>query len=397
MSFDNQCSSNLQNKRCTNKTLGNSLHCVLHHKKALSLYNKYKKLSEEVKKLDFNKVFDDMNNHITYLLSAYSLLNNTFDARMKHRTYAFAPECYDAGHDYQFIYLNKLINQCETILADCYNKLIVPAIEEKITKTTKGPKVAKPTKVTKAVTETIKECRQKRQQKQDEWDDYLNQYIEENQIILKRKYTMINLIVTQITKLYNEVYMERYEDINIGNNSIHDSYDSIENSVENSTEDIEDDLSIPLFVQGMVLFQIVLELYHIDYFEKHYKPSQCAEPSCKCYIPYTNIRLMNKNDVGCGVLEHYFNVVPEDVLKKFYEILLLQKNKITPLINDIYELYEKYYDNILFMNHAKLKRLVFMEDTNQKQELSCSEIFAQSRLKNKYFYRLQQQEYLVRS
>ena len=38
------------------------------------------------------------------------MFNKAYNARMEHRKYAFVPECYDEGHDYQFVFIkNKIL------------------------------------------------------------------------------------------------------------------------------------------------------------------------------------------------------------------------------------------------------------------------------------------------
>ncbi len=112
------CAKGENDNRCTNDCIGDSKHCLEHISKSKKLYLKYKGLSEYVKTIDVNKPFDDINEQVNYLLKYYDVLHKTYSARTKHREYAIAPECYDVGHNRQFIILQKKINYCEKLLKD---------------------------------------------------------------------------------------------------------------------------------------------------------------------------------------------------------------------------------------------------------------------------------------
>ncbi len=112
------CAKGENNTRCKNDCVGESRHCLEHITKSKKLYLNYKCLSEYVKTIDVNKPFDDINEQINYLLKYYDVLHKTYSARTKHRQYAIAPECYDVGHNRQFIILEKKINYCEKLLGD---------------------------------------------------------------------------------------------------------------------------------------------------------------------------------------------------------------------------------------------------------------------------------------
>src|SRR5258706_1716205 len=107
-----QCCAALNQSRCTNTVIEGEKHCTLHHHKAMKLYKRYKKLSEAVKLVDINEHLTDLK----FIMRHYKLLNDTYNARMAHRLYAFVPECYDNGHDFQFVKLQKNIAKCEKLL-----------------------------------------------------------------------------------------------------------------------------------------------------------------------------------------------------------------------------------------------------------------------------------------
>jgi hypothetical protein len=110
----NQCSALSDNNfRCVNECIGKSLHCQIHNDTAKHLYLNYKCLSEHIKTIDINKPFECEKDQYDYLRSYLKLLNNSFSERLKNRQYAFAPECYDEGHDYHFRFLQKKMHYCE--------------------------------------------------------------------------------------------------------------------------------------------------------------------------------------------------------------------------------------------------------------------------------------------
>src|SRR5438876_10338455 len=116
------CAITLDNKRCQNLVIKSSKHCSSHYNNALKLYKNYKKICDVAYNLDVDKHINDPNEKAKYLLKYYVLMNKAYDARMKHRKYAFVPECYDLGHDKQFKLINDKINLCEEKLYELYQE-----------------------------------------------------------------------------------------------------------------------------------------------------------------------------------------------------------------------------------------------------------------------------------
>jgi hypothetical protein len=114
-----QCHSLKEDKtRCTNPTIGTSLHCTEHIKNAKKLYTKYKSVSEYIKSIDMHKHFDNDKDKVEHLKQYHSLILETFFARFKHRYYTIAPECHDDGHNYQFMMLQNKLAECETAMSE---------------------------------------------------------------------------------------------------------------------------------------------------------------------------------------------------------------------------------------------------------------------------------------
>lgn len=351
MSCSNQCCANtLSNSRCTNLTISGSSHCYLHRNKALNLYLKYKKFSDQADQLEIYKKFDNIQDQINYVMDSYILLDKTFNARTKHRMYAFVPECYDDGHDYQLIKLTKLMDECERILSELY---ILESSVLSETESSSESEEEAPSTVIITIKEKVKQCHKSRLDREREIEIWINKYIEENKTLLEQKRLLAYKISTYITELF-------------------------------------DDDDIHIFVQFVILFTLAGRLRNIGYFEKTFKPDKCKHAGCNCCV-YYDVAL------GCGciiqnnTLEKYFTLSTEETLRLFYKTLLLNKTKLLPLIEDVTELYYQYGDEVMFMKvHLEWdqiqKRLTLREGLFEKKISSpkTSTILANSRLKNKY-------------
>src|SRR5437868_9122502 len=118
---ENQCCAVTDdNKRCLNSAIHGTFHCNIHYTKAIKLYKNYKRVCETAYKLNINQNFDNINDRIAHITKCYLWLNKAFDARMNHRKYAFAPECYNEGHNFQFEIITKKIKKCEKVLNDLW-------------------------------------------------------------------------------------------------------------------------------------------------------------------------------------------------------------------------------------------------------------------------------------
>ena len=116
-----QCCALVNNKRCALIVIGDSKHCHLHHDTAVKLYLKYKKICNRVEKISNRKLCGNINECITQLMCYYDILNKAYDARMAHRMYAVAPDCYDDGHNEQFEKIQGKISECEESLQKLFD------------------------------------------------------------------------------------------------------------------------------------------------------------------------------------------------------------------------------------------------------------------------------------
>lgn len=341
---ENQCSAYMGRKRCINTTMGNSNHCHLHRPKATKLYLKYKKLCDEVEKFEINKVYSNKD-QVDYLMNYYCTLNNAYKARLKHRQYAFVPECYDEGHLHQLNKLNNLMKECERMIENAIKDESEDSTNSEDTDHDENNEKEK-------ISRKIFNYKQYRLQQEAETNQLIDKYIDENAILLKKRMKLISLITSYIDELF---------DLNGENN-------------------------LDYFVKQIITYNLVSSLYSADYFHQ-FKPQQCDDITCRCYVPY-DARLGCACIFNNNSIQKYFNMLSEDTIKKYYEILLLNKDKIVPLLGDVIELYQEHDDRLMFLKvhlvwHHDLKRLV-LEPNCEKELPKMSKMLAQNRVKQRY-------------
>jgi hypothetical protein len=315
MSQYNQCFAPTSTGRCRNRCITNSKHCELHNPKATKLYIRYKNLSNQVKNLNINKKFKDVDENIKYVVECYNLYNKTYDARLKHRKFAIAPNLYDEGHDYQFVSLTKKINECEEILNKLYEKL--ESISSSDTSNSSRSEeennaIVVYNKKKLTISEKIKLNRAYRRNKQQEIDDYVEKYIEENKLIIERRLLLIYNLCNCISLLF-------------------DSKDTIE------------------FPKIIASIHLAMKLNNIDYFTQSFVPKRCEHPGCNCAVEYgLTLGAEHFQDPMCFC--QYMELFSEDALKFIFNLFLFNKKKLLPFVSDINELYEEYESDIIFIN-----------------------------------------------
>jgi hypothetical protein len=364
MSFDNQCfaPSSMANGRCTNKSINGYKHCELHRPKAAKLYAKYKKLSYLTVDIDLNKKFDDTMLNIEYIFECYNAFNRVYNARLKHRKYAIAPNLYDKGHDTQFEMLTHKLDQCEQILSMLfvlYSKTSDINKEHKMIKDSKDSK----DKITilnddnfnrLSISDRIKLSREHRRQREEEINLYVEKYIGENRIIINRKNALIDKFKICVVKLF--------------------------------ATDI-----ICVCIQTVIIVNIIHVLNVIGYFSQNFKPRSCVHPGCDCKLPYT-LSLGSEYFDGTHHINEYIESFSEETIKSIFELLLFNKNKILPFVDDIIELYDKFDHQIIYadvMLEWDINRLKLVEDLEPEyiDPNKHSKLFAMRRLKDKYYHR----------
>jgi len=137
----NRCKGLNDNIRCNNPIEKND-HCMIHRELCKPLYKSYKRY--QAKALELFYSYEDSTKDMTllkkvyYLLTDYSLFQQASNLRDKYRRIAYDVEFYDEGHDFQFIFLQEKMDQCENTLIRVFENLqqrnnIKPDIDESYT------------------------------------------------------------------------------------------------------------------------------------------------------------------------------------------------------------------------------------------------------------------------
>jgi hypothetical protein len=354
---NNQCAAYglTNNSRCTNLVTPGSSHCETHRPKAASLCNKYKKLSNQANNIDLDRKFDNIQDRITYIMECYVLLDKVFKARTKHRKYAFVPECYDSGHDFQFKLLSDLMKKCESILQKLY--ILEDSGSENDAQSESSEEELPKPKINEKIKERAKQLRKFRLERDKEVNEFVDEYIKQNEKILKRRKFLNRQIMECVFLLFEEA---------------------------------REDNNICLIVRIVSAFHLVKWLIRYSYFEETFEPDYCKD--CKCFTTYAG-------GIGCHCVyindtcDKYLNLSTEETLKQFYGALLLQKTKLLPLIGDIILFHDFYGDDAIFTKvHFKWndnnKRLKLYEGQNPDENCypKVSKFMAFQRKKDKYKY-----------
>ena len=384
------CAITSDNKRCTNEVIKDSNHCRVHYDNAIKLYKNYKKICDVAYNFDLNMIICDVKEHINYILKCYVWLNKAFDARMKHRNYAFVPECYDDGHDKQFEIIQNKLKYCEDKLMSLYSKsntnqklLEYRGINEDsdienehlTDENLKGLNDESSDELNDKLTDSeeneveihdvpnkLKKYYRKRNNTEKCFSNLVASYVRANKLILERRNKISDLIITFLTSLY-----------------------CAEIQLSCETE----------LVLCAATNHMVNELYLIDYFED-FEPKKCTGCSCGNFVTY-GVKL------GCScifrnkTIKSYLNVMSEGFLKLFFELLLKNKEKILPLVKDLIWYYKFYGNQIVnirmeFQWDVNKNRLVLVEDSLPVQEKQ-SKFLSSLRLKKKPFMEKYANEY----
>jgi hypothetical protein len=360
---ENQCCAEDNNARCKNLVTYGGSHCEKHRPTAGIYYLAYKKLSDIADKLDINEPIADVTARINHVMKCYVAFDKTFHARMKHRKYAYVPECHDDGHDYQFVKLKAQLDACETILAQLYMNTPKELEYLKDSDESEDSKQLsiKPIKPIKTIKTQVNKYNSRRRNTETETGDWINKYIEENKVILSRRKTLIGNIVKFVAELF-------------------DSHD----------------LDF-IFAKCVMIFNLTRRLYVLGYFPKDFQGRPMKE-----YIPYKCMNCncgeyeANELELMCGcIYQHntiaeYFNLSTEDALKQFFGTALFNRKKIAAIVEDIKLLYLVHQDHVMFLKlwlvwDPSLKRLKIVQNFSNTP-VKYSKLIATSRLKKKYYY-----------
>jgi hypothetical protein len=328
---DTQCCAYSETKRCKNKVINDSYHCEKHYDTARKMYIKYKIICDNAYKLDLNKKCKNAQETVSYLLYCYKCFNEAYTARMTHRKYAFVPECYDAGHDFQFIMLQNKIKECEIKLQEA--KIILQKLE-------KAPEnlfqVLDDEEPSEIIEITIKQSVEVRKKEQEDVDALVEKYIAENNEYVK--------ICIEMNNIINEYV----------------------NSFLAETPYVGDQIFI------YFIWRIVFRLYSMQYFKDGFKPAECFCGACDNQVPYqllfSNPKYKEKIKKMMANFNSYIflNSMCFHCVDYFCELLLYNREKIEPVLEDMLQLYEKYTTNFITTDFiliwdVKLNRVVMRQ------------------------------------
>src|SRR5437868_14767322 len=117
-----QCCATTASGRCINCTVSmQSDHCYIHRNRSNKLYLQYKQICETAYNLNIDRSISNVKERIKYLTECHQIFVRAYNARLKHRHYAYVPECYDSGHNHQFKIIQDKINKCREKLLQINN------------------------------------------------------------------------------------------------------------------------------------------------------------------------------------------------------------------------------------------------------------------------------------
>ncbi len=339
------CALSYNNKRCTNKTINSQkLHCAEHYDKAVVLYNQYKKICDLAYKMDINreKTMNTISEKINYLNLCYRWYIKAYDARLKHRDYAFTPENQDFGHNLQFKIIQDKIDDCEKRLAELYHEHIKFTSEkssesqeedeeseietDEVGTDTDKMYIEMPTMTdgqsTKKLGQAfnqVKKFKQRREQDEQETNALIQTYVAENANVYAERTKLVKLAVKTLTNLY----------------------------VPNETVD-----AVDAFYIYVGIFHLVRELFGIGYLDADYKPVVCTDCKCGSILPY-DIKLSctcvfrYTQDNPNPSLEKYLYSMNKDSLRTLCQLIFAHKTRIQPIVDDFIYYYRIYDQTIL--------------------------------------------------
>ncbi len=363
----NQCCGKLDdNTRCQNAVLGNSKHCANHYSKAKKLYKSYKKVCETAKKFDINKTFDIPKETIDYLSKYHNLLNKGLEARLIHRDYAFALECHDKGHDYQFKFLNRKMQLCESKLGDLYN------IETKINKIDEITEIDIKQNILKG---EIKKVTQEKSK-----NELSNKKKISNKIKKIKKY--IDPSVNEMMIKHKKENEQKQKDLLLIQNLIFNQVIKLFGLEKTLNPKCIADMD-NIYMLCISVHRLMKVLNSIDFFGKDFEGYRLfGDKEGNEYLECMSVNICLGRDItNKKKIKPYFDNFSIDDLKKFYESILFKQNKIKHLIMDIKKLYCIFGINLLWTSSVLTwdvykKRVVFEQncDTDTESESESNDL-----------------------
>lgn len=373
------------NERCPNKTFGHSKHCTDHYQGALKLYLHYKNLCTRTDKLNIDKEFKMKRKQIAHLKHCQELLIEAYNARLKHRNYAFAPECYDFGHNLQFKIIQDKIDKCNEKIIKLYNEnnennLKVRA-DRNLYETIylddidnvdnvdnidgESKDESQNDKDDKEILRSIRRFNIQKKKDEMETNKIISMFVEANKHRFedrKKAIIMLKKIIFGISKVGN-----------IGSIDVIGDGDDV-NSGDN------DDKMINLGLLKLIQFLIFR-----GYFKPRFKPPRCDKCECK---RYAQIQFKLFEDRKITSLDLELEQLPTNFIDFINKSVLQGLKKIVEVFKDFHLLFQLYGKSILTMDlqagwSAELRRLVLTQAEIKSISQKKSESLALLRMTDK--------------
>lgn len=250
MCIDKICSAPTNDGRCKNLTVNEKCdHCSVHHEEALRLYLEYKGICDVANAKNLETRFKTPQEQIKYLFSCHTWFVKAYNARLKHRLYAYVPEEYDNGHNIQFQIIQDKIDLCHSKIAECHDKIRKENELEWLKEDSEEDETPEESshKETEDIIVKVKQFKKKQQDDDTHFDKIRRKNIKEQAQLLKEKTKAVNLCMNLIKSK-----------LGFTNNSY--------------------------FVE-IAIFRTVVQMHNMDYFHPFYQPKPCSNCSCGGYEP----------------------------------------------------------------------------------------------------------------
>jgi hypothetical protein len=397
---DKKCTAVLTNgTRCNRTVTQGTYHCGLHNDKAMKLRAKYKKIWNKIYNVEIENTSD-----ISELMKSHAIMRKAFEARSKHRQYAFVPECHDDAHNYQFDLVQNKMNQCEKKLAILYqksNRTIVPNDETESSDEENGevlsrilqngivlvvfnsPKMMFPPNKTFS-SKTALQIAPKNQTETRRLSKISKNRIHQTRIKLENEAMDRYIRVNKLVELYSK--KDEIEKMDLADPILDNVWD-----MSNGKSKYEDK---DLLVLATALDTVLFHLGRINYFSPDYYPKKCKYWDCNDYCESFTL-----TGLYCGIhpidsiLKHpallvdlFFDYDKEDLIK-LNDLLSNQKKKIQPILQDLELYYTLHGTQILFSPYSlafnSVKQRMVLSQTAVEKLEPISKQFARDRIKKK--------------
>jgi hypothetical protein len=375
------CALSHNNKRCTNQTINSQkLHCKDHYDKAVVLYNQYKKVCDLAYKMDINKEksMNNINEKINYLNLCYRWYIKAYEARLKHRDYAFTPENQDFGHNLQFKIIQDKIDACEKRLAELYHEHTSTKSHQSTFKETLESNEIESTNMNgleledETETEMTSGSEKPANQKLDQAFNQVNKFKLKRANDEKETNALIQTYMLENTQVYEE--MSKL--VKLAAKTMTTLY------VPTETTD-----AVDVFYTYVGIFHLVRELYGIGYLTPDYKPVVCTDCKCGSILPYdiklscTCVFLYTQNNPNPSI-EKYLYSMNKGSLKTLCQLIFAHGSKIKPLVEDfIY--YYRIYDQTILTTEIEL----FWDLKNKRLKIGTESVKTEKRSKHMATFR----------